>query len=140
MRRASMKRSSPLLMFPPFREAAWHDGKISSDDYLPYFACKVIGDVMKKGDAIPSPIRGGLFFAGRPAWWRAGPDCCEYSGAYWRSTLWTSGHPASVASRVMARRWFVHHRKGFIALVTPSSLSCFLAFVMPRKVFKDGRR
>ena len=33
---------------PPFREAAWHEGKISSDDYLPYFACKVVGDVMRK--------------------------------------------------------------------------------------------
>ena len=33
---------------PPFREAAWHEGKVSSDDFLPYFACKVVGDVMRK--------------------------------------------------------------------------------------------
>jgi len=33
---------------PPFREAAWHEGKTSSDDYLPHFACKVVGDVMRK--------------------------------------------------------------------------------------------
>jgi 3',5'-cyclic-AMP phosphodiesterase len=33
---------------PPFREAAWHEGKISDDDYLPYFACKVVGDVMRQ--------------------------------------------------------------------------------------------
>lgn len=28
---------------PPFREAAWYEGEISSDDYLPYFACKIVG-------------------------------------------------------------------------------------------------
>jgi 3',5'-cyclic-AMP phosphodiesterase len=33
---------------PPFREAAWHRGKISDDDFLPYFACKVVGDVFKR--------------------------------------------------------------------------------------------
>jgi 3',5'-cyclic-AMP phosphodiesterase len=33
---------------PPFREAAWYQGKISNDDFLPYFACKIVGDVLKK--------------------------------------------------------------------------------------------
>jgi Icc-related predicted phosphoesterase len=33
---------------PPFREAAWYQGKISGDDFLPYFACKIVGDVLKK--------------------------------------------------------------------------------------------
>jgi len=33
---------------PPIREAAWYQGKISGDDYLPYFACKIVGDVLKK--------------------------------------------------------------------------------------------
>jgi predicted MPP superfamily phosphohydrolase len=33
---------------PPFREAAWHEGKTSSDDYLPYFACKVVGEAMRQ--------------------------------------------------------------------------------------------
>jgi 3',5'-cyclic-AMP phosphodiesterase len=33
---------------PPFGEAAWYQGKTSSDDYLPYFACKAVGDTMKK--------------------------------------------------------------------------------------------
>ncbi|MFA5766905.1 MAG: metallophosphoesterase [Candidatus Paceibacterota bacterium] len=31
---------------PPFREAAWHEGKPSDDNFLPYFACKAIGDVL----------------------------------------------------------------------------------------------
>jgi predicted MPP superfamily phosphohydrolase len=33
---------------PPFRESAWYQGKISGDDFLPYIACKIVGDVLKK--------------------------------------------------------------------------------------------
>lgn len=32
---------------PPFREAAWHRGKASDDNFLPYFASKAVGEVMK---------------------------------------------------------------------------------------------
>jgi 3',5'-cyclic-AMP phosphodiesterase len=32
---------------PPFREAAWYQGKPSNDDFLPYFASKVVGEVMQ---------------------------------------------------------------------------------------------
>ena len=35
-----------LTHVPPFREACWHEGQISGDDYLPYFACKATGDVL----------------------------------------------------------------------------------------------
>jgi 3',5'-cyclic-AMP phosphodiesterase len=31
---------------PPFREAAWYEGHPSSDDFLPFFACKAVGDVL----------------------------------------------------------------------------------------------
>lgn len=31
---------------PPFREACWHRGKISDDDWLPHFTCKAVGDVL----------------------------------------------------------------------------------------------
>ena len=31
---------------PPFREAACHEGRPSADDYLPFFACKAVGDVL----------------------------------------------------------------------------------------------
>lgn len=34
---------------PPFREACVHDGKIASDDYLPHFSCKAVGDVLYQG-------------------------------------------------------------------------------------------
>jgi predicted MPP superfamily phosphohydrolase len=33
---------------PPFREAAWYQGKTSDDSFLPHFASKVVGEVMKK--------------------------------------------------------------------------------------------
>jgi 3',5'-cyclic AMP phosphodiesterase CpdA len=35
-----------LMHVPPFRETSWHEGRISSDDYLPFFACKAAGDVL----------------------------------------------------------------------------------------------
>jgi len=31
---------------PPFREAAWYEGRTSDDDYLPHFACKAVGDAL----------------------------------------------------------------------------------------------
>lgn len=34
---------------PPFRDACWHQGAISADDWLPFFACGAVGDVI--GDA-----------------------------------------------------------------------------------------
>jgi 3',5'-cyclic AMP phosphodiesterase CpdA len=36
---------------PPFREAAWFRGSPSADDYLPFFSCKAVGDVLV--DAAP---------------------------------------------------------------------------------------
>jgi 3',5'-cyclic AMP phosphodiesterase CpdA len=35
-----------LTHVPPFRQACWHEGKISADDFLPYFASKIVGDVL----------------------------------------------------------------------------------------------
>jgi len=31
---------------PPCREAAWYQGRPSADDYLPFFSCKAVGDVL----------------------------------------------------------------------------------------------
>lgn len=33
-----------LTHVPPFREACWHEGRISDDGYLPHFACEAVGD------------------------------------------------------------------------------------------------
>jgi hypothetical protein len=35
-----------LTHVPPFREACWHDGQISDDNWLPHFSCKAVGDVL----------------------------------------------------------------------------------------------
>lgn len=35
-----------LTHVPPFREACWHQGKISDDNGLPHFSCKAIGDTL----------------------------------------------------------------------------------------------
>ena len=37
-----------LTHVPPFRESCWHDGQISDDEALPHFACKSVGDVLRK--------------------------------------------------------------------------------------------
>ncbi|MDQ8183966.1 hypothetical protein [Pelagicoccus sp. SDUM812002] len=31
---------------PPFKEACWHEGKISDDDFLPYFASQAMGTAL----------------------------------------------------------------------------------------------
>ena len=37
-----------LTHLPPLREACWHEGKISDDEWSPHFTCKAIGDVLLK--------------------------------------------------------------------------------------------
>ena len=37
-----------LTHVPPFREAAWHQGRESDENWLPYFACKAVGDVLRE--------------------------------------------------------------------------------------------
>ncbi len=36
-----------LTHVPPFRESCWHEGSTSDDNYLPHFACKAVGDVLR---------------------------------------------------------------------------------------------
>ena len=43
---ASYRNLVLLTHVPPFREACWHDGKISGYEWLPHFACKAVGDVL----------------------------------------------------------------------------------------------
>jgi predicted phosphohydrolase len=35
-----------LTHVPPFRESCWHEGRISNDDFLPHFSCRVVGDCL----------------------------------------------------------------------------------------------
>ncbi len=35
-----------LTHIPPFREACWHEGEISADDWLPHFSCMAVGEVL----------------------------------------------------------------------------------------------
>ena len=36
-----------LTHVPPFKDACWHEGQISAPDWLPFFSCKAVGDVIK---------------------------------------------------------------------------------------------
>lgn len=35
-----------LMHVPPFREACWHEGRTSDDDWAPHFVCQAAGDVL----------------------------------------------------------------------------------------------
>jgi predicted MPP superfamily phosphohydrolase len=37
-----------LTHVPPFKEATWHQGQTSGEEWLPFFSCKVVGDVLKE--------------------------------------------------------------------------------------------
>ena len=45
---ANYHRVIAVTHVPPFREAAWHDGRPSDDNYLPHFASKVAGEALLK--------------------------------------------------------------------------------------------
>lgn len=47
--RDALQRFSRVIVLthpPPFREACWHEGKVSDDQWLPHFSCKAVGDVL----------------------------------------------------------------------------------------------
>jgi Icc-related predicted phosphoesterase len=33
---------------PPFPEAAWHEGRMSNPDWLPFFSCRAVGEAMRE--------------------------------------------------------------------------------------------
>jgi 3',5'-cyclic-AMP phosphodiesterase len=35
-----------LMHVPPFREAAWHQGRPSDDEWVPFFSCRAVGEVI----------------------------------------------------------------------------------------------
>jgi hypothetical protein len=40
-----------LTHVPPFRESCWHEGAVSTDNWLPFFACKAVGDALHEAMA-----------------------------------------------------------------------------------------
>ncbi len=41
------RRVIVLMHVPPFREACWHQGRISDDNWAPHFVCQAAGDVLR---------------------------------------------------------------------------------------------
>jgi 3',5'-cyclic AMP phosphodiesterase CpdA len=37
-----------LTHVPPFREACWHEGRLSDDEWAPHFTCLAVGDVLRE--------------------------------------------------------------------------------------------
>jgi 3',5'-cyclic-AMP phosphodiesterase len=50
LREAATEHSSVIALthVPPFKEAAWHEGKHSDDNFLPHFACKATGEAFQR--------------------------------------------------------------------------------------------
>lgn len=50
LRQAVAEHSSVIALthVPPFKEAAWYDGRHSDDNWLPHFACKAAGDSLRR--------------------------------------------------------------------------------------------
>ena len=48
---AASRKVIVLTHVPPFQEAAWHDGKMSGDDWLPWFACRATGELLRNAMA-----------------------------------------------------------------------------------------
>jgi len=40
------RRVIVLTHVPPFKEACWYQGQVGNDEWLPFFACKAVGDVL----------------------------------------------------------------------------------------------
>jgi predicted phosphohydrolase len=43
---ASYQHVICLTHVPPFKEACWYQGKMGDEDWLPYFACQAVGEVL----------------------------------------------------------------------------------------------
>lgn len=43
---ASSRQVVVLTHVPPFWEAAWHQGQLSTEDWVPWFSCRAVGDVI----------------------------------------------------------------------------------------------
>lgn len=48
---ASFTRVVVVTHVPPFREAAWHEGRPSDDQWLPWFSCAATGEVLLEAAA-----------------------------------------------------------------------------------------
>ena len=45
---ASHRKVIVATHVPPFKEACWHEGRISNDDWLPHFTCRATGEVLRR--------------------------------------------------------------------------------------------
>lgn len=45
---AAFRHVLVLTHVPPFRQACWHEGNISADDWLPHFSCRAVGEALRE--------------------------------------------------------------------------------------------
>jgi Icc protein len=72
-----------LTHVPPFRDACWHEGRISEEDGLPHFACRAVGErlvaVARANPERTITVRCGHTHSGGVA--RILPNLVVYTGA-----------------------------------------------------------
>lgn len=61
---ATHRRVIVVTHVPPFKETCWHQGSISDDDFLPFFTCKAVGDVLRDVMESQPPDRECLVLCG----------------------------------------------------------------------------
>jgi predicted phosphohydrolase len=53
---ASHRRVIVATHVPPFKEACWHEGRVSNDDWLPHFSSRAVGEALREA-ALDHPDR-----------------------------------------------------------------------------------
>lgn len=87
---------------PPYREATWHEGQISDDDWLPFFSSRVAGEAISEV-AAQFPHRRVTVLCGHTPRRRRGATGGQHHRGHRRCCLWGSG--AAGTARALAGRW-----------------------------------
>lgn len=72
-----------VVHIPPFREASMHEGKISNDDFLPFFSSKITGEVLLRSAAENEGIEFTVLcgHTHSSAFWQPRPNLIVKAGA-----------------------------------------------------------
>ena len=93
------RRLIVLTHVPPFREACWHRGQISDDEWLPHFSCRAVGEVLVEAMAAHPGVRDDGALRPHPFPGR-GPDPPEPARPDRRRRVRQAATPAGAGGRM----------------------------------------
>ena len=79
-----------LTHVPPFQAACWHQGQVSGDEWLPWFACDAVGRAVSK-IAAANPRCAITVLCGHTHGSGVGTDIAECDGLHHGQLLWHTG-------------------------------------------------